>query len=383
MNTRRLRNKLTHKKFKLEIFYRMVLQNFLTLLEGAVIPLLLMGSLALVGFVLWESRHWYAAAGKIEQLNLHIQAKNEVMRTLAQVLGGAFILTGLYFTAKNVFVSRRAQITDRFADALEKLSDPHNMLKRIGGIHALESIARDSPKDHWRIMEIFTNFVRISTTNTEYLESQNKVPLEKRKPREDIQQILNAIGRRTRSFGIGESRPLNLTGANLHGADLQRANLEGANLQETTLSGAILLGAHLRRADFSRANLKGANFNLADLTNVNFHQADLEHANLRNALLKKTSFAMAQMRFACFEGTKLRVVDFPNAVLDNASFEEADLKACDFAGASLKDAVLKDAKIVSPSNLTEAQITLAITNNTTIPDCIRRPSPKGSPERVT
>jgi uncharacterized protein YjbI with pentapeptide repeats len=369
MDIHRLRNKFAHKQFKLGILYRIALQNFLSLLEVAVIPLLLIGSLVLVGFVLWESKQWYAAAGQIKELSPHIQAKNEIMRTLAQVLGGAFILTGLYFTAKNVFVSRRAQITDRFADALEKLSDTNNMLKRLGGIHALESIARDSPGDHWRIMEIFTDFVRINTTDNLYLESQNKVQQERRRPRADIQQILNAIGRRTRAYGMGESRRLDLTGANLNGADLRGANLEGVIFRETNLCGAILLGAHLRGANFSSANLEGANFNLADLKRANFYRAHLEHAQLRNAFLNKTSFAMAHMQDASFEGTDLQGVYFPNAVLDNTSFERAHLKECQFSGASLKGTILKEAEVSSPTGLTKSQVKLAIVDeHTSLPE---------------
>lgn len=366
MDIHKLRISLTHKQFKLGILYKIALQNFLSVLEVAVIPLLLIASLVLVGFVLWESKQWYAAAGQIKELSPHIQAKNEIMRTLAQVLGGAFILTGLYFTAKNVFVSRRAQITDRFADALEKLSDTDNVLRRIGGIHGLESIARDSPGDHWRVMEIFTNFIRINTTDNRYLEAQKGIPQERRKPRDDIQQILNAIGRRTRAYGIGESRSLNLTGVNLDGADLQGANLEGANFMDTNLCGAIFLGAHLRGANFSRARLEGVNFNSADLNKAIFYRASLERAQLRKALLNKTSFAMSQMQYASFDGTDLQRVLFTSATLDNTSFEGARLKKCQFSKASLKGTILKEAEVSYPTGLTKDQVKLAITDERTI-----------------
>ena len=361
MDIYRVRNILAHKQFKLAILYRIALQNFLSLLESAVIPLLLIGSLILVGIVLWESRQWYAAAGQIQELNIHIQAKNEIMRTLAQILGGAFILTGLYFTAKNVFVSRRAQITDRFADALEKLSDTDNILKRIGGIHALESIAKDSPADHWRIMEIFTDFIRINTTDKSYIESQNDSSPENRKPRADIQQILNAIGRRSRAYGIGESRRLDLTGANLDGADLRGANLEGVIFRKADLCKATFLNAHLRGAIFSEAKLEKANFNLADLKDAVFYQADLKDSKFRHAILDKTSFAKTQMQNASFEETRLKRVYFTNAVLDDASFEGACLNKCDFSGAKVNRTKLKGA-VMSPSiGLSESQIKLEIT----------------------
>ncbi|MBV9928080.1 MAG: pentapeptide repeat-containing protein [Acidobacteria bacterium] len=366
MDFSRLKKDVARKLFRLGILYRIALQKFLSLLEVAVIPLLLIVSLALVGFVLWESRQWYAAAGKIPELSQHIQAKNEIMRTLAQVLGGAFILTGLYFTAKNVFVSRRAQITDRFADALEKLSDTGNMLKRIGGIHALESIARDSPDDHWRIMEIFTEFVRINTTDEAYVESQGGIAPEKRRPRADIQQILNAIGRRQRTYGMGERRRLDLTGANLDGADLQGANLEGGAFRGASLRGAVLLGAHLRGANFTAANLEGANLNLSDLKKTIFHRARLARAQLRNACLRETSFSMSDLQHASFEGTELLRVNFPNAVLEGASFEESRLWGCTFAGARLNQAILKKAEVRASEGLTNPQVASAVTDEHTI-----------------
>src|SRR5439155_6101765 len=84
-----------------------------------------------------------------------IVAENEIMRTLAQVFGGALVLAGIYFTAKNVFVSRRGQTDERFADAVEKLGDK-SLPRRLGAIHALESVALESARDHSRVIELFT-----------------------------------------------------------------------------------------------------------------------------------------------------------------------------------------------------------------------------------
>lgn len=365
LRTRHLKYKLSHWRFKLAILYRLALQNFLAILEVAVIPILLIGSLVLVGFVLWQSIGWYRAASTLSDLSEHIKSKNEIMRTLAQVLGGAFVLTGLYFTAKNVFVSRQAQVTDRFGDALEKLSEKENILRRVGGIHALESIAKDSPRDYWRVMEIFAGFIRLNTTEPSYIASQSEVTEENRKPRADIQQVLDAIGRRNRTYRIGENRRLDLTGAYLEGADLRDANLEGVNFQKANLAKAIFKGAHLKGADFSKANLEGSNFNLADLSNSNFHEANLTFAQLRNAILKNTAFAMAQMRGASFEGSMLNKVYFANAILENADFEESILDECHFYGANLNHTVFRKAKMTTPIQLTEEQLRCAVVDKET------------------
>ena len=50
-------------------------------------------------------------------------------------------------------------MTDRFTKAIEQLgSDKLDV--RIGGIYALERIARDSAKDHPTVMEVLTAFIR-------------------------------------------------------------------------------------------------------------------------------------------------------------------------------------------------------------------------------
>ena len=50
-------------------------------------------------------------------------------------------------------------MTDRYTKAIEQLgSDKLDV--RIGGIYALERIARDSPRDHPTVMEVLSAFIR-------------------------------------------------------------------------------------------------------------------------------------------------------------------------------------------------------------------------------
>ena len=115
-----------------------------------------------------------------------IQREDEARRTLAQIFGGAFLLVGLYLGWERIRAARKQaeamqaqvealqdqldvakeqQITERFTRAVDQLGavdqkgDPIPEI-RLGGIHALERIAKDSPKDHWPIMEILTAYVR-------------------------------------------------------------------------------------------------------------------------------------------------------------------------------------------------------------------------------
>jgi len=86
--------------------------------------------------------------------------ENEARKTLAQILGGILVLVGLYFAWKRIEVSREDQITERFTRAIEQLGNEESMAVRLGGIYALERIAKDSEKDHWIAMEVLTAYVR-------------------------------------------------------------------------------------------------------------------------------------------------------------------------------------------------------------------------------
>jgi hypothetical protein len=82
-----------------------------------------------------------------------------------------------------------------------------------------------------------------------------------------------------------------LQGANLQGVDLFGAQLQGANLQGVNLFGAQLQGANLRRANLNGANLQGALLQGAQLCytklqGVNLFEANLNGANLNSAQLQ-------------------------------------------------------------------------------------------------
>ena len=88
-------------------------------------------------------------------LNLYVTPtkpgeKKDLVLALAQILGGTALLSGLYFTWRTLqVVNREGQITDRFIRAIDQLGatdDVGNRLFeiRLGGIYALERIARES-----------------------------------------------------------------------------------------------------------------------------------------------------------------------------------------------------------------------------------------------
>ena len=80
-------------------------------------------------------------------------------RTLAQIVGGAVVLVGIYIAWRRLQVSQEGRVTERFSRAIEHLGID-SLDVRVGGNYALERIARDSRQDHGPIMEIITAYVR-------------------------------------------------------------------------------------------------------------------------------------------------------------------------------------------------------------------------------
>jgi len=199
--------------------------------------------------VLWKVPQWQINQFYIPTQEL-AQRENEYRKTLTQIIGGTAVLLGLYLTwlrirttERNVEIASEGQITERFTRAIEQLGNKEDLVVRLGGIYALERIAKDSEKDYWTIIEVLTAYVRENTK----IKTDTGI-----KPSTDIQAILTVIGRREQTHGKGEDLPLDLHGANIRGA-----NLRGANLNEAHLEGAYLYQAHLEGASLEGAYLWG------------------------------------------------------------------------------------------------------------------------------
>jgi hypothetical protein len=259
--------------------------------------------LSLLVLMLWKIPKRQASG--VQDMKDRLTVENAARQTLAQIVGGIVLLAGLFFTwanlnvaqenikitqdtaTKNLETTREGQITDRFTKAIAQLGDTEHLAVRLGGIYALERIAKDSKEDHWPIMEVLTAYVRETAPRlpkppkdaqpskgdqspweeTQMLGSGQEPPTTQKqrppRPAADIQAILTVLGRRTQTYGDGEQQRLDLANTDLIGAQLQRAYLEDANLQEANLGvaqlqGAYLIGAQLQGATLGGANLEGA-----------------------------------------------------------------------------------------------------------------------------
>src|SRR5215212_10268877 len=245
---------------------------------------------------------------------------NEYRRTWAQILGGAALLSGLYFTWRTLQANREGQLTERFTRAIDQLGatddktgEPRLAL-RLGGIYALERIDKESPERayHRTVMEVLTAYIREASrrdrgessrptsASNEAAEQdkgvkQNAKPT-RRSPPADIQAILTVLSRRHVGGAPKDGMAfLVLRGANLEGTELQSAKLQGANFEGTNLQGARLEGTNLQDASLQEANLRGAYLRGARLLGARLQGADLQEADLRGADLRDAKVTDEQL----------------------------------------------------------------------------------------
>ena len=237
--------------------------------------LLVLGVLVVLGLVVWAL--WCIPPWQVEQVRVRLDKpadeyrlatlEDEHRRTLVQSIGGFFLLVGLYLawrrivaTEENVRVAQEGHITEGFTRAIDQLGQEGKgkMAIRLGGIYALERIAKDSEKDHGPIMEVLTAYVREKAPRQE-----EGIPKGFEKPPPDIQAILTVLGRRETTGKNRGNDPLDLSDTRLVRAGLTDANLSGAILVDADLSGAYLKRANLAGADLTDANLSKAFLNNA------------------------------------------------------------------------------------------------------------------------
>jgi len=252
---------------------------------------------------------------------LHQTAVDAARGRLLTLGAGLFAAGALLFTARNFTLAREGQVTDRYTKAIEQLGS-EKLDVRIGGIYALERVARDSARDHPTVMEVLTAFVR-EHSHERWPPSDPAGQERARSARPDIQAAVTVVGRGAYLFRA------DLTGADLHVAKLDVANLHRAVLIDTDLTGADLRGATLTQAYLTGADLNRADLHSATLTEAYLRGANLTGANLTGANLTGAVLGVTDTFRAILRGATLT-----QAYIVGGHPTDADLTGADLTGAS-------------------------------------------------
>jgi len=249
-----------------------------------------------------------------------IDAENAARTVLVQGIGGffVFVTAGVAYlnfretrrnvnaTERNVRATEEKQIAERFGKAVELLGS-EKIHARLGGIYALEQIAKDAEeKYYWQVMETLTSYVREESplpesSDCRSLEELKNVPLLS----EDVQTAMTVLARREhlynssiephrlnlsftdlRRLRIPDGLNANFDGANFTGSKLHKARLTNVSFKNTLFFYADLKEAHFYGAQLQKSNLIGADLRLARLQDANLEDAELNGANLICARLR-------------------------------------------------------------------------------------------------
>lgn len=310
-------------------------------LASALIAIILFGPIA---FVQW--RHLTLSAK--DQLDAEAAVRNSII----QLLGGAVVATGLYFTARGFSLTRQGHITDRYATAVSQLGH-ENLDVRVGGIYALERIARDSAADRSTVIDILATFVREHTRRAYREPSSDRVGA-------DVQAAVYVLGRRPDP--TSDDHRLDFYFSGLNDADLSYGNYDRA----------MFYYSRLDQASFAGASLNDAGLSFCHATGAAFTRAKAVRANFVNASYTRCWFLSADLLEADFHGCDLTGSDFGRRYAERGDppLPPARLRGANFTSATLDGTILNGVDLSTATGLTRKQFESAITDENTKPPLI-------------
>lgn len=290
--------------------------------EYNTMALIALGVAALLAVVIWVPKLSFIQPAGLTSATQRAKAESDLRGHLLQALGGLVLAVGAFYTGRTFALNREGQITERFTRAVEQLGNDEKLDVRLGGIYALERIARDSRTHYEPAIEVLSAFLR------EHADWRPPGNEELRLP-DDLQAAAAVVGRRDRKHErpsyrlnlvqvdlskawLGEA---DLAHARLNRAKLSAVDLTGANLSGATLSGADLTAAELSGADLSSgyitgANLFATNFSGADLSGADLSQSDLGEADLGEADLRSVRGLTQEQLDSAWTDERTKVPDY-------------------------------------------------------------------------
>jgi hypothetical protein len=256
-----------------------------------------------------------AADRRVELQQAQARLQNDLRATLLQGFAGLLLVAGAIATWRQVQVSREGQITERFTRAIDQLGSAQPEV-RLGGIYALERIAKDSPADRRTVTAVLAALVR---THAKWMVGAANGPehpsatVDERLPwlehrAVDVQAAMWVLSRRLPSR---DPLQLYLSRVDLRAAFLRDARLPHTALRHANLARALMPGIDLSHSDLEDTDLRNTDLRAARLTNASLYKAHLQNADLAGADLRRVD-----LRGANLEGANLRGADLTGVQAD-------------------------------------------------------------------
>ena len=282
-----------------------------SLKTGIVVSILALGVIVLILaiwllpplIVDWDSGDTVPAAAE------RLGAVTASRQALLLAAGGLLAIVTLTFTWRRDVIAREAadldrdaNFTERYTEAIKQLGDGVSAIQ-LGGVYALERIAKDSVRDRQTILDVLEAFIR---EQSPFTRPTGELPTE-------LQAAIVVLGRITRLSP--PERPLYLGFSSLYSGDLRGADFRGATLHQSILTGGQLQGIDLRQAKMHAAKMQGVYLAGANLEGASLYAAVLSSADLRRVNFRSARLEKADLRAAQLEGADLSDADMTDALV--------------------------------------------------------------------
>lgn len=292
--------------------------------------------------VIWKVPIWQLSGKKRDlELDKYLNLENEYRKTIAQIVGGLYVLGGFAFTwfqvlatQDTIVISQERLITDRYSKAIDQLGGGSTQT-RLGGIYALGSIAKTSPDYVSIVNNVLASYIR---QNYNLQDSTLK---------EELQASINILTKKQYKKNLKNDleEGITLSNVTLNKFDFSKALLQKAKLNGADLSKSTFIEANLSEAEAYGTTFIRANLTEAFLENANFYGADFTQALLDGASIKNSNFELAKFK--------------------EANLSNADLTGCNLSEADLERTQLYGANLQKTKGLTKEQLRSALINKET------------------
>ncbi|GGM76033.1 hypothetical protein GCM10011609_09960 [Lentzea pudingi] len=193
--------------------------------------------------------------------------------------------------AANQLDAAERRITELYTKAADQLGSEKAPV-RLAGLYALERVGIGAPDQRATIVNVICAYLRMPHTPPSQGQSEDLFERSQQEVqvRLTAQRILNRhLSTLVDASGKNDNRWRNLhvdlTNADLRGADFAQTDLTDADFSGSDLTGARLTAATLAHAKFTATNLMRADLRDAVAVRADFTGADLTGANLAGATL--------------------------------------------------------------------------------------------------
>ena len=219
---------------------------------------------------------------------------------------------------QTIRLTEQGQVTQRYTTAIDQIGQRGDdfLQTRLGGIYALERLARDSPVDQPTIVEVLSAYVR----TTAPARTNGTCAGQPAHPLPDVEAALTVLGRRNPAADGPAVVDLNNTclgGVRIGGVGTL-AHFARAKLTAVDMTGADVSWADFAEADLGAANLGGARFEMAHFAGTRFNGADLRDVTLLYSVVGRP-----------FAGARFEQAKIDSHTWDSLVFLHADLEGAE------------------------------------------------------